>query len=119
MKDKTLYASVLAALPPLLLAAAGWLEARAEKEQKFDALNSYGEYVEDRMKRDEALERALVNCMALLPARPAEATELEEALAPVLEAGPSSYAMGPPPAAEVDLDEVAEEFGYEQKVAPE
>jgi len=119
MKEhKGVWASLAALLPALVLAATGWMEAKAATAKKYDALESYREYIEDRMERDAALEKALHNCMALLPARPAGATELEEALGPVLDAGPSSYAMGPPPAADVDLDEIAEEWGYEQKVAP-
>lgn len=94
MRKESIWVGVATALPTLLLAAAGWFEARTEREKKFEALDSYGEYVTDRLQRDEALERALNSCMAMLHGEvrpPAEA----------------------PPGPERSLDEVAEDFGYD------
>jgi hypothetical protein len=114
MKDKAMYAAFAAALPALVLAAAGWLQADAatkdalaQKEKKLALADNYGEYVEDRMSRDEALERALMNCMALLPARAAVEP------APGMVASPEALEAPAP-----DLEALAEEFGYEQRVAP-
>lgn len=122
MKEKgMIFAALAAGIPGLFLAGSQWLEANAAErraaaahveaaveEEKKDALASnYGEYVEDRMLRDEALERALMNCMALLPARAA--------------VEPAPGMVAPPEALEApapDLEALAEEFGYEQKVAP-
>jgi len=126
MKEKgMIFAALAAGIPGLFLAGSQWLEANAAErraaaahveaaveEEKKDALASnYGEYVEDRMLRDEALERALMNCMALLPAR----TSAEAA------PGMAGMVGGLPEALEApapDLEALAEEFGYEQKVAP-
>jgi len=120
-ENKGVWASLAALLPALVLAATGWMEAKAATAKKYDALESYREYIEDRMARDEALERALQNCMALLPAVAAAEEEPPEGMSPEEERifrglqGSSTLAERAP----VDLDEVAEEFGYEQKVAPE
>lgn len=121
-ENKGLVASLAALLPALVLAATGWMEAKAATAKKYDALESYREYIEDRMERDAALEKALSNCMALLPAVPAEA---EPASMPEVEIseepGPGegrTWAVRRYEDQPVDLDEVAEEFGYEQKVAP-
>jgi len=120
-ENKGVWASLAALLPALVLAATGWMEASAAKQKKYDALESYREYIEDRMKRDDALEKALQNCMALLPAVAVHA-EPPESLSPEEERifrglqGSSTLAQRH---TTVDLDEVAEEWGYEQKVAPE
>lgn len=120
-ENKGLVASLAALLPALVLAATGWMEAKSATAKKYDALDSYREYIEDRMARDAALERALQNCMALLPAVAVPAEEPPEGMSPEEERvfrglqGASTLAQRDP----VDLDELAEEFGYEQKVAPE
>jgi len=112
-QNKGTWAAVAALLPALMIAAIGWMEAQAQKDKKLALADNYGEFVVDRMERDEALERALYNCMALLPARaslPAEAPpalEAEDEFADFESLEPS-----------VDLDEIAEEFGYEQETAP-
>lgn len=63
--EKALIA-VLAATPPLLMAASGWLEARAQKEKKLELADNYQGYIEEQMQEDERLERALGRCMELL-----------------------------------------------------
>ena len=125
MKDnKGVWASLAALLPALVLAATGYMEARSQKDQKLDLADNYSEYVVDRMERDAALERALLNCMALLPAVPAAAAEdVPEGLSPEEERifrglqGSATLAERAPP--EMNLDDVAEEFGYEQRTAPQ
>lgn len=101
-KGPLVAASLLGAAVPLLFAVTGWIEAKTEKERadvavekKIEWRDDFGEYVTDRLYRDEALERALQTCLAELGRRhvgvPAEA----------------------PPTADVNLDEIAEEFGYD------
>ena len=126
MKEKgMIFAALAAGIPGLLLAGSQWLEANAaerrvaaanaevavQKEKGLDFAGNYGEYVEDRMRRDEALERALMNCMALLPARPS--AEAAPGMAGMVGGLPEAFEPPVP-----DLDAIAEEFGYEQKVAP-
>lgn len=55
-------AAVLAALPALILAAAGWLTADAKAKEASKAWDGYGEYVTDQLHRDEALLKALREC---------------------------------------------------------
>lgn len=107
-ENKGTLAAVAALLPALIIAATGWMEADAQKAKKYDALESYREYIEDRMSRDDALEKALNSCLFR------EQMCLETR-------GGTTFAVpsaGGPHVPDVDLDEVAEEFGYEQKVAP-
>ena len=126
MKEKgMIFAALAAGIPGLLLAGSQWLEANAaerrvaaanaevavQKEKGLDFAGNYGEYVEDRMRRDEALERALMNCMALLPARPS--AEAAPGMAGMVGGLPEAFEAPAP-----DLEALAEEFGYEQKVAP-
>jgi len=126
MKEKgMIFAALAAGIPGLLLAGSQWLEANAaerrvaaanaevavQKEKGLDFAGNYGEYVEDRMRRDEALERALMNCMALLPARPS--AEAAPGMAGMVGGLPEAFEPPVP-----DLDAIAEEFGYEQRVAP-
>lgn len=63
MKKEAVWAGVIAALPPLILAAAGWIEARTQKEAKFDALDSYREYIEETMQEDTGMKDSLDSCL--------------------------------------------------------
>lgn len=63
MKDKTIWAGVLAALPPLMLAAAGWLDATAQKEAKLELADNYRQYIEEQMQEDDGLEESLASCL--------------------------------------------------------
>jgi hypothetical protein len=118
-ENKGTLAAVAALLPALIIAATGWMEADAQKAKKFDALDSYRAYIEDRMERDDALERALQNCMALLPVMAEEEPPAPPLAAMRTPPGVPDVTMAGPGPEPVDLDELAEEFGYEQKVAPE
>lgn len=82
--------ALLAAAVPLAAAAAGWLRAHSENENRLEAWNSYGAYIDRQLRRDEALERALGHCLNQLEGRaPGEdATE--------------------------QLDELAERFGFDE-----
>jgi hypothetical protein len=63
MKDKTFYTAVLAALPALMLAAAGWLEADAQRGKKLDLADNYRAYIEQQMTSSDELEKALRICV--------------------------------------------------------
>jgi hypothetical protein len=83
-------ATAVAALVPSII---GLVRAQTLKVEKQEARvelqegrDNYGEYVIDQMKRDEALERALLHCLASLHGFP-----------------------GPVPT----LDDIAERYGYE------
>jgi len=123
-----IFAALAAGLPALILAGSQWIEANAaerkaaaakaavevQRDKKQALADNYGEYVEDRMNRDAALERALMNCMALLPARPP--AEAATGMAGMVGGLGEAFAEEEAPAP--DLDDIAEEFGYEQQVAP-
>jgi len=126
-----IFAALAAGAPALILAGSQWIEANAaerkaaaakaevevQRDKKQALADNYGEYVEDRMKRDDALERALQGCMAMLSAGPRPLAEAEEGapgVAPAMNARPEAELEDLP----LDLDEVAEEFGYEQRTAP-
>lgn len=112
-----MYAALATVVPVLALAGAGWIQADAarkeaetqkllaveQEEKKEDLANNYSEYIVDRMKRDEALQMALASCMEMLRDHDHPSAEPEP---------PAPHAPA------VDLDEVAEEFGYEQETAP-
>ena len=60
---------VLAATPPLIAAAAGWLQADAAEHETQKLADNYGSYIEDQMREAddrEAIERSLERCMTLL-----------------------------------------------------
>jgi hypothetical protein len=56
----TALATAIAALVP---SAVGWFKVRTLKESRQALRDNYGSYVEDTMKREEALERALMDCL--------------------------------------------------------
>lgn len=57
---------VLSALPALILAGVGWLQAHTEQQEKLDLADNYASYVRDQMREGEAVERSLHRCMELL-----------------------------------------------------
>lgn len=63
--EKALIALSAAAVP-LLAAATGWVQAQAEKEKKLELADNYRGYIEEQMREDERLEKALGKCMELL-----------------------------------------------------
>lgn len=86
----TAVASAIAALVPSVIGCVRVQTVRAEKQEVRAELqadrDNYGDYIRDQMKRDEALERALLHCLASLHGFP-----------------------GPVPT----LDDIAERYGYE------
>ncbi len=66
MRRRDAITAILAALPALLLALSGWIKADGEAKAKAKAYESYGEYVESQLYRDEALLRALRDCQSFL-----------------------------------------------------
>jgi hypothetical protein len=105
---------LMAALIPLSAAVVEWIKADAErkrveaaKAEEFRAWDRYGEYIADRLARDEALARAIRS----LNARLESARE---------DCGPPMDFRDTPRAARrrahdwpnVDLDEVARRHGY-------
>jgi hypothetical protein len=102
--------AVLAALPALVLAAAGWLKADGEAKAKGKAYDSYGEYVTDQLHRDEALLKALRDCQDAREYRTNVATaasvDVDKVLARVTE-----------PQAQVVLDEIARREGWRENDA--
>lgn len=51
--------AILAALPSLLLAGAGWLDAQAQKAQKQDLADNYRAYIEEQMNEKSSLESCM------------------------------------------------------------
>jgi hypothetical protein len=104
--------AILAALPALLLALSGWIKADGEAKAKAKAYESYGEYVESQLYRDEALLRALRDCQTLLKSKPA----LWSAYMMGVEVHTSGPVEGMPKQddrqAQVVLDEIARREGW-------
>jgi hypothetical protein len=59
----TAIAAALAALVPSVI---GWIEVQSQKAEQQSTLDNYGSYIEETMKREEALERALMDCLVEL-----------------------------------------------------
>lgn len=112
-ENKGAWAAVIALLPPLIIAGTGWLEAHKEVEvttrAKYEALDSYADYIRDRMERDEALAKALRECL------------FREAVCAQTHGGSTMASPGAGPAvpsiSSDNLDDLAEQYGYEQKQA--
>ncbi len=58
-----MWAGVAAALPALLLAATGWMEAQAQKEKKLDLADNYRAYIEEQMLAGSHVEESLASCL--------------------------------------------------------
>jgi hypothetical protein len=99
-------AAILAAIPALLLACSQWIRADAEKLEKAAAYESYGEYVESQLRRDEVILKALRDCQDARDYRTATAAsvDVDKVLARVTE-----------PQAQAVLDEIARRGGWETK----
>lgn len=108
MTDKP-KAALWAALPALAIALTGWLQAetaaRKTAASKEALRDNYQGYIEDRLKRDEALQEALDRMLVRL----AHCDAVR--VVPTRSIAPSSLAMqlGAEP---VDLDELAKGEGY-------
>jgi hypothetical protein len=106
VKRRDAITAILAALPALLLALSGWLRADSEAKAKAAAYESYGEYVESQLYRDEALLKALHDCQDAMQYRTANtataaSVDVGKVLARVTE-----------PQAQVVLDEIARREGW-------
>lgn len=62
-ESKGMWAGVAAALPALILAATGWMEAQAQKEKKLDLADNYRAYIEQQMLEGSHVEEALASCL--------------------------------------------------------
>jgi hypothetical protein len=56
----TALAAAIAALVPSVI---GWIKVQASEQQTERAFDDYREFIFDRAERDEALERALLDCL--------------------------------------------------------
>lgn len=101
-----LVAAILASLPALLLACTQWIKADVEKREKAQAYESYGEYVESQLLRDEAILKALRDCQDARGYKTNTATaasvDVDKVLARLTE-----------PQAQAVLDEIARREGWE------
>lgn len=108
MSDRQkLVAAILAAIPALLLACTQWIRADAEAKAKAKAYESYGEYVESQLYRDEALLKALHDCQDAREYRTGTATAASVDIGKVL-------ARVTEPQAQAVLDDIARREGWEQ-----